>query len=74
MQNLQICKILDIESTNAKLSQLEMSRKLFTAVLQAGYRCAGEQWFVFAWETAGQGLGSLNPTLFASDIDSHVRG
>ena len=48
MQNLQICKILDIESTNAKLSQLEMSRKLFTAVLQAGYRCAGEQWFVFA--------------------------
>ena len=74
MQNLQICKILDTEFTNANLSQMEMSRKLFTAVLQVGYRCAGEQWFVLAQETARQGLGSLNPTLCASNIDSHVTG
>ena len=69
-----MCKILDIESTNAKLSHLKISRKLSIAMLQVGYRCAGEQWFVLAQETGRQGLGSLNPTLFALDIDTHVRG
>lgn len=51
-----------------------MSRKLLIAVPQTGYRCAGEQWFLSAQETAGQGLGSSSPTLCASDIDSLVGG